>query len=56
VAWFNKAEEYFDIYINNDKKIKYSFMKLEGDTYNWYMWWKKSSYSVSWDTFKNDFF
>jgi hypothetical protein len=46
MAWFNKKEEYFEIHgINNDdEKIKYASMQLEGDTYNWYMWWKKTSF------------
>jgi hypothetical protein len=58
VAWFNKVEEYFEIYsINSDnKKIKYDFMQLEGDAYNWCIWWKKTSFFISWNTFKDDFF
>jgi hypothetical protein len=58
VAWFNKVEEYFEIYSINsdDKKIKYDFMQLEGDAYNWCIWWKKTSFLISWNTFKDDFF
>jgi len=58
VAWFNKAEEYFEIYNidDNDEKIKYVSLELEGNTYNWYMWWKKPYFSISWNTFKDDFF
>jgi len=48
VAWFNKVQECFEIYniYNDNKKFKYASMQLEGDTYNWYLWWKKSSFSV----------
>jgi hypothetical protein len=58
VAWFNKAEIYFEIYNinNNDEQIKYASMQLEGDAYNCYMWWKRLSFSISWNTFKDDFF
>jgi hypothetical protein len=33
VAWFNKAEEYFEIYgiYNDDEKIRHASMQLEGD-------------------------
>jgi hypothetical protein len=31
-------------------------MQLEGNAYNWYMQWKKSSYSYNHDVFKYDFF
>jgi hypothetical protein len=57
VAWFNKAEEYFEIYgiYNDDEKIRYASMQLEGDAYNWYMWWKKIGYTISWNKFKDDF-
>jgi hypothetical protein len=39
IAWFNKAEEYFEIYSidNDDEKINYASMQLEGGAYNWYM-------------------
>ena len=57
VAWLNKAEEYFEIYdINNDdEKIRHTSMKMEGDAYNWYMWWKKTTLATSWKKFKNAF-
>jgi hypothetical protein len=42
--------------ITMTKKSKYASMQLEGDAYNWYMWWKKTSFSISWNTFKDDFF
>ena len=31
-------------------------MQLEGNTYNWYMWWKTTTRvcSFSWNNFKND--
>jgi hypothetical protein len=38
------------------KKIRYASMQLEGNAYNWYMWWKKTGYAISWTKFKNDFF
>jgi len=58
VAWFNKVEEYFDIYgiSIDDEKLWYASMQLEGNAYNWYMWWKKTGYAISWTKFKNDFF
>lgn len=45
VAWVNKVEEYFKIYDidNDDEKIRDASMKMEGETYNWYMWWKKTT-------------
>jgi hypothetical protein len=60
VAWINKAEEYFEIHNVqfDDEKIKYTSMQLEGNAYNWYMWWKSVTRvcSYSWDRFKNNFF
>lgn len=58
MAWFNKAEEYFDIYniTIDEEKVKYAFMHLEGETYNWYMWWKKENHSYNCHSFKNNFF
>jgi len=43
VSWFNKAEEHFNIYniTTHEEKVKYDFLHLEGESYNWYMWWKK---------------
>ena len=59
IAWINKAEEYFDIHSipYDSEKIKYVAMQLEGNAYNWYMWWKTTTQvcSLSWNTFKNDF-
>ena len=58
IAWINKTEEYFDIHnIQYDsEKIKYAAMQLEGNAYNWYMWWKTTSMvcSFSWNNFKKD--
>ena len=33
-------------------------MQLEYRAYNWYMWWKVTTWTTNrnWDTFKNDFF
>lgn len=31
-------------------------MQLKGDAYKWYMWWKKSSYSINSNKFKDKFF
>jgi hypothetical protein len=31
-------------------------MQLEGDAYNWYMWWNKIGYAINWNKFKDDFF
>jgi hypothetical protein len=58
VAWFNKAEEYFNIYniTTDEEKVKYASMHLEGEAYNWYMWWKKENHSYNLHSFKNDFF
>ena len=58
IAWLNKAEEYFEIYdINSDdEKIKHASMKMEGEAYNWYMWWKKTTLAISWTKFKDSFF
>ena len=57
VAWLNKAEEYFEIYDidSDDEKIKHAPMKMEGEAYNWYMWWKKTTLAISWRKFKNVF-
>lgn len=57
VAWFNKVEEYFEIYnINNDdEKIRHASMQMEGEVYNWYMWWKKTTQAISWTKYKNAF-
>lgn len=57
-AWFNKAKEYFEIYDidNDDEKIRHASMKMEGEAYNWYMWWKKTTLAISWRKFKNVFF
>ena len=43
VAWFNKAEEYFEIYgsDNDDEKIRHASMKMEGEAYNWYIGGKR---------------
>jgi hypothetical protein len=58
VAWFNKTEEYFQIYniTTDEEKVKYASMFLEGTTYNWYIWWKGRIQSYTWNSFKNDFF
>jgi hypothetical protein len=58
VAWFNKTEEYFQIYniTTDEEKVKYASMFLEGTAYNWYMWWKGRIQSYTWNSFKNDFF
>jgi hypothetical protein len=31
-------------------------MQLEGKVSNWYMWWKKTGYAISWTKFKKEFF
>ena len=31
-------------------------MKMEGEAYNWYMWWKKTTLAISWRKFKDVFF
>ena len=58
IAWINKAEEYLDIHSIHYEgdKIKYAFMHLEGNTYNWYLWWKNTTRicSHNWASFKND--
>jgi hypothetical protein len=43
VVWFNKTEEYFHIYnvTTDEEKVKYASMYLEGNVYNWYLWWKE---------------
>ena len=60
VAWINKVEELFCIHkiSSNDGKVKCVSMKLKGQVYNWYMWWKKTTKicAYSWGTFKNEFF
>jgi hypothetical protein len=58
VAWFNKTEEYFQIYniTTDEEKVKYASMFLEGTAYNWYIWWKGRIQSYTWNSFKNDFF
>jgi len=58
VAWLNKVEEYFTIYniSTDEEKVKYASMHLEGNAYNWYMWWKVEKISHTWRLFKNDFF
>jgi len=57
VAWFNKAEQYFEIYgIDNDEeKIRHASMQIAGEVYNWNMWWKKTTLAISWNKFKNAF-
>ena len=58
IAWINKAEEYLDIHnIHYEgEKIKYASMHLEGNAYNWYLWWKNTARicSHNWDSFRND--
>ena len=58
IVWNNKAKEYFDIHnIPYDgEKIKYAYMQLEGNSYNWYMWWKTTTqvFSFNWNNFKID--
>ena len=58
IAWINKAEEYLDIHNihYDDEKIKYASMHLEGNTYNWYLWWKNTARicSYNWVSFRND--
>ena len=58
IAWINKAEEYLDIHnIHYDgEKIKYASMHLEGNAYNWYLWWKNTARicSYNWVSFRND--
>ena len=58
IAWINNAKEHFDIHNipYNSKKIKYAAMQLEGNAYNWYMWWKTTTQvcSFNWNKFKND--
>ena len=58
ITWINKAEEFFGIHnIHYDNEnIKYASMQLEGNAYNWYMWWKTTTKvcSFSWNNFKND--
>ena len=58
VAWINKVEEYFEIYdINDDdERLRHTSMKMEGEAYNLYMWWKKLTHSISWRKFKDAFF
>ena len=58
VAWFNKTEEYFNIYnvTTDEDMIKYASMYLEGNAYNWYLWWKAGNQFYDWNSFKNDFF
>lgn len=58
VEWINKAEEYFEIYdINDDdEKLRHASMKMEGEPYNWYMWWKKTTRIISWRKFKDELF
>jgi len=58
VTWFKKAEEYFEIYgiDNDDEKIKHASMQMEGEAYNWYKWWKKTTLAINWKKFKNAFF
>ena len=58
VAWIKKAEEYFEIYdINDDdEKLRHASLKMEGEAYNWYMWWKKTIHVISWRKFKDAFF
>ena len=31
-------------------------MKMEGEAYNWYMWWNKTTLAISWRKFKDAFF
>ena len=49
IAWINKAEEYFEIYDSNDddEKLRHASMKMEGEAYNWYMWWKRQHTSLA---------
>ena len=58
IAWINKAKEYLDIHNihYDDKKIKYAFMHLEGNAYNWYLWWNNTARicSYKWFSFRND--
>ena len=58
IAWTNKAKEYLDIHnIHYDsEKIKYASMHLEGNAYNWYLWWKNTARicSYNWVSFRND--
>ena len=60
VAWINKEEEFFSIHniTSDEEMIKYASMQLEGRAYNWYMWWKVTTWTtkLNWNTFKNDFF
>ena len=57
VAWLNKVQDYFDIYniMMDEEKVKYVPMHLEGDSYNWYIWWKGDNFSFTWKLLKNDF-
>ena len=58
ISWINKAEEYLDIHnIHYEgEKIKYASMHLEGNAYNWYLWWKNNARicSHNWVSFQND--
>jgi hypothetical protein len=58
VAWFNETGEYFHIYnvTTDEEKVKYASMYLEGNVYNWYLWWKGRTQSYNWNSFKNVFF
>ena len=58
VAWINKAEEYFEIYdiTDDDENLRHASMKMEGEAYNWYMCWKKTTHVISWRRFKDAFF
>ena len=31
-------------------------MQMEGEEYNWYMWWKNMTLAISWKKLKNAFF
>ena len=39
----------------DEEKVKYVPMHLEGDSYNWYIWWKGDNFSFTWKLLKNDF-
>ena len=58
IALINKDKEYLDIHnIHYDgEKIKYASMHLEGNAYNWYLWWKNTTRIClhNWASFKND--
>ena len=58
IAWINKSKEYLNIHnIHYEgEKIKYASMHLEGNTYNWYLWWKNTTIicSHNWDSFGKD--